>query len=314
MDAQKLLSNKTILITGASGFTGGHACNYFASELGMQVVAFVRKPMNTILSPNIQSNIHYISCDLGDLDNLRALIKEIKPKYVLHLAGKNSVPESWDNPLMYMQSNVQYTFHLLDALSSVPQSRVLIVGSSLSGDLSRISQSTHPYGLSKGLQKMAALCWHRWFQQDVIVVEPSNLIGPGPSTGFCSLLGQYIASYEQGIEVPSFQISSREDERDFLDVRDAVAAYALLLMHGKSGEQYGVSSGVTRTLDEIVTLMLGMTNHQIPIVWGDKKLTKAVQNFPQPSFIHNLGWKPHLTLGQSLRDIMEYFRTRGGGK
>lgn len=315
MDAQNLLSNKTILITGASGFTGGHACNYFAGELGMQVFALVRKPMNTAGIPqNIQSNIHYLCCDLGDLEGLRALIKEIKPRYVLHLGGKNSVPESWDNPLIYMQTNVQYTFHLLDALRAIPQSRVLVVGSSLSGDLSRIHQSAHPYGLSKGLQKMAVLCWHRWFEQDVVVVEPSNLIGPGPSTGFCSLLGKYIVSYEQGMEIPPFQISSRGDERDFLDVRDAVAGYALLLLHGKSGEEYGVSSGITRTLEEIAKLMLGMSHHQIPILWGNKAGSKAVQNFPQPSFIRSLGWKPHIPLAQSLQNVIDDFRTRGGVK
>ena len=314
MDAQNLLSNEKILITGASGFTGGHACNYFAGQLGMRVFALVRRQMNTVNPPNVHSNIQYIHCDLGDLERLQALMKEIKPKYVLHLGGKNSVPESWDNPLIYMQTNLLYTFHLLEALRSVPYSRLLVVGSSLSGDLSRIHHSDHPYGLSKGLQKMAVLCWHRWFQQDVVVVEPSNLIGPGPSTGFCSLLAHYITSYEQGVETSPFQISSREDQRDFLDVRDAVTAYALLLLHGRSGEEYGVSSGVTRTLDEIATLMLSMTNDQIPILWGNKKGSKAVQNFPQPSFIYNLGWKPRLSLAQSLHDIMDDFRIRGGGQ
>lgn len=314
MDAHNLLSNEKILITGASGFTGGHACHYFAGELGMKVFALVRKQMDTVYPPNVHSNLQYIHCDLGDLEHLQALTKEIQPKYVLHLGGKNSVPESWNNPLIYMQTNLQYTFHLLEALRSVPDSRLLVVGSSLSGDLSRIHQSAHPYGLSKGLQKMAVLCWHRWFQQDVVVVEPSNLIGPGPSTGFCSLLAHYITSYEQGVETSPFQISSREDQRDFLDVRDAVAAYALLLLHGRSGEEYGVSSGVTRTLDEIANLMLSMTNDQIPILWGNKRGSEAVQNFPQPSFIRNLGWKPHLSLAQSLHDIMDDFRTRGGGQ
>jgi len=307
MDETEALRGRVILITGASGFTGRHACEYF-SKLGMQVAALVRDMNQACKGDRIQ----YYSCDLLDYSRVSDLVKRIAPDYILHLGGKNSVFESWDMPLVYVQSNLMSMLYLLEAMRTRPDCIMLVVGSRISVDLANLDKATHPYGLSKGLQKAVALSWRRLFNQKVILAEPSNLIGPGRSTGFCSLLGRYVVQSELGRQLSPFHISSRADRRDFLDVRDAVRAYGYLLLSGSFGEVYQVCSGIERSLGEITDRMLFVADQKVPLIWGDERSSAVSSCSEQAAEIEKLGWYPRIPLLQSLGDVVEYFRTTEG--
>ena len=82
--------------------------------------------------------------------------------------------------------------------------------------------------------------WHSLYGMDIIVADPSNLIGPGSSARMGTLLARYAAACEKAHALgepmpPVFKLSSATEERDFLDVRDAMRAYELLLARGVSG-------------------------------------------------------------------------------
>lgn len=312
MDERRFQQNQVILITGASGFTGGHACRYFATEMGMRVAALVRKEENLPAIDGVQ----YYSCDLHDEQRLRAIVKEIAPDYVLHLGGKNSVSESWEMPLTYLESNVMSTLYLLDALRFFPSCRILIVGSRLSFQLSTSSyRSPHPYSLSKSLQKIVSRSWKELFGQSIILAEPSNLIGPGPSTGFCSLLARRVVQVEQGGTREPFRVSPRNDRRDFLDVRDAVEAYGLLLNKGVRGEVYPICSGTERSLEEVTKMILTISGSDLAVIWGEgnphAEVTKSAPI--RADFIESLGWNARIPSMVSLTDVIHYFRNLQGG-
>src|SRR5690349_4877956 len=114
------LRGKKVLITGASGFTGRHAVSYFR-EAGAVVAAVVRRP--DVYSFGKGAQVHV--CDLNDKQQVRHLIGEVQPDYVLHLAGKNSVPDSWSDPLLVLETNVMAVLYLLDALRSCPTARTV---------------------------------------------------------------------------------------------------------------------------------------------------------------------------------------------
>ncbi|WP_068500430.1 NAD-dependent epimerase/dehydratase family protein [Paenibacillus kribbensis] len=307
MDAIIPDSKKTILITGASGFTGRHACQYFV-EQGLQVAAFVRRVDDTL-----PQGIETYLGDLLDKERLREVLECAAPDYVLHLGGKNSVPDSWEQPLLYMQTNILSTLYLLDALRMFPACRTVIVGSRLSFELTVPYRPSHPYSLSKSLQKAAALSWQELFGQQVILAEPSNLIGPGPSTGFCALLARYIVRCERGEESHSFTVSSRSKKRDFLDVRDAIRAYDLLLRQGEPGEIYQVCSGTETGLGNVADKLLSFAKETVSVEWGSEPLTLLEKPLSyQADQLEKWGWKPQIPLTASLYDIVQYFRREEG--
>ncbi|MGN7360058.1 NAD-dependent epimerase/dehydratase family protein [Paenibacillus sp. SAF-054] len=309
MDERASFRKHVILITGASGFTGGHACRYFAGQ-GMQVAAIVR---NVPQGP-APEGITYYTCDLLNKQELEQVVQSVAPDYVLHLGGKNSVPESWESPLLYLETNVLPTIYLLNSLRPLPACRIVIAGSMAVFPLTPPFEPPHPYSLSKSLQKAAALSWNALFGQSVILAEPSNLIGPGPSTGFCALLARHIAACEQEGKTAAFNVSSRKARRDFLDVRDAVRAYDLLLKRGTPGRTVIVRSGVQHTLEDIAVKMMAIAGSQAPLEWGDAPEAAVMTEAQAPEEgMAGLGWQPEIPLETSLRDVLRHFRERKGG-
>lgn len=301
---KKSLTAPVILVTGAAGFTGMNACHYFAS-IGMNVAGLIRDAH----SQPVSSNVVYYRCDLMDQQRLREIIASLKPDYVLHLGGKNAVSESWEHPVRFMEANVMGTMYLLDALRQLPQCRIVVAGSRLKAPLEAPERVIHPYGLSKGLQQAVARSWAALFKQEVMVAESSNLIGAGPSTGFCALLAQSIVRSERQEFTAPFRVSSRKATRDFLDVRDAIRAYRLLLEEGESGNVYPVCSGSEQELGEVVGHMLSLSRsgRQPVIEWGQDG--EAVGAQPQrATWLEARGWRPVVPLHQSLADCLNYFR------
>lgn len=296
------MNQDSVLITGAAGFTGRHACRYF-KEQGYEVSAVVRSKAG-----QREDGVKYTECDLTDKEQVRQLIQHVQPRYVLHLAGKNSVPESWQQPTLYMESNIMGTLYLLAGLrESGHSARVLVAGSRLKFELPDPGSQAHPYALSKSLQEVAALSWGKLFEQDVLIAEPGNLIGPGPSTGICSLLARYIARAERGESQDTFRLSSAGERRDFLDVRDAVRAYEALLLHGETGSVTPVCSGRERKLGEVAEHLRSLSVKDIDLEIGDVAVS-GKDEVIQPTTLLELGWKPKYNWDQSLRDILEYFR------
>ncbi|WP_338540520.1 NAD-dependent epimerase/dehydratase family protein [Paenibacillus tundrae] len=304
------LTGKKVLITGASGFTGRHAVEFFQSA-GAVVGAVVRRE-NVYAFPE-DTYVHV--CDLNDKTQVRQLIDEVQPDYVLHLAGKNSVPDSWSDPLLVLETNVMAVLYLLDALRSCPAARTVIVGSRLkyTPEPGKIPQPPHPYSLSKALEEMVTLSWMSLFGQQIMVAEPGNLIGAGPSTGICSLLARHIVACEQEGKTEAFRLSGRENTRDFLDVRDAVRAYATLLVHGTTGTVYPVVSGTERSLGEIADTLLSMTSANVPVRWdGATSGPDGAGEEEQLSLLRKLGWQPLIPFAQSLQDILSDVRIQQG--
>lgn len=308
------LNKKKLLITGASGFTGLHACAYFIRQ-GCTVIAAGRDLTRLKAIPDVLPR----ECHLEDREQTERLVKESLPDYVLHLAGKNSASESWEHPDQYMESNAMAPVYLFEALRRHrPDSVILMVGSRLSIDPAKGPAAVpHPYSLSKTFGTWAAAAWHSLYNQPIILAEPSNLIGPGESRGFCTLLARYIADCEAGSPRPVFKISSRHESRDFLDVRDAVCAYGYLLSHGTPGVTYPIESGDNHTLEELTQALLGLTQEAVPIDWGPESsplsadsLNKGSGHGQGAALLKSLGWKPRYRLAESIADIMEYARSR----
>ncbi|GGA05401.1 UDP-2-acetamido-2,6-dideoxy-hexulose 4-reductase [Paenibacillus marchantiophytorum] len=291
---------KSILITGANGFTGEHACRHFVQK-GLRVAAVTRYKESSVTG--VQSCV----CDLTQAEQVYALIDEIQPDYVLHLAGKNAVKGSWQEPVLYMETNMMSTLYLLDALRRVPHCRIVVTGSMLSYVPADGEVPSHPYSLSKSFQTWGALGWAHLFKQQLMIARPSNLIGPGPSNGICGLLARASAAVEAGVQSAPFQLSSRVEERDYVDVRDAVAAYALILEEGTPSMVYPVASGRNRTLGTIVDTLKPLINGELLIQSG--LLSDYLP--PEPIDIQPLlalGWHPAYSFEESLRDALIYFR------
>ncbi|OXM17105.1 NAD-dependent epimerase/dehydratase family protein [Paenibacillus herberti] len=328
-----------LFITGANGFCGSHAVSHFAAA-GWEVVAGVRpgsqpfwaksgsapawfskaaeSGVKSGLAPERFSearapgHVSIEPCDLSGSggDSLRQLIARIRPDAILHLAGLNAAAPSWTDPTGYIEVNVMGTLRLLEAVRAADHPCRIIVAGSMLGSALREGEALsppHPYSLSKSLQAAAALSWHAMYGMEVIVAVPSNLVGPGPSTGLIRLLARYAASCE-GAAIsgsqpsPVFRLSSATEQRDFLDVRDAVRAYETLLERGIPGRSYAMASGRMTSLGELAELYVELSTVPLQLEIGE---SHAVSPLPtDSSALRELGWQPLIMLRQSVEDTL----------
>lgn len=291
-----------IIITGANGFTGRHACTYFA-ENGYTVFGLVRTP-TTFNHESIEA----VLCDLTDREALQSIIQTIKPHFVLHLAGQNAVHVSWDRPTETFVTNVLCTAYLLDAvrLQGSP-CRIIVAGSILQANPADPTTFEHPYSLSKTMQSLYAEVFSLIFNMEVMIAKPSNLIGPGNSTGICTILAHKVAKMEQEKESGEIVVHNLFAVRDFLDVRDVVKAYEVLLRKGKANTEYEITSGTTRSIKDVLETykLISTIDFQISSENTQQETLKEFNITP----IKLLGWTPSISFEQSLHDILQYARS-----
>jgi GDP-4-dehydro-6-deoxy-D-mannose reductase len=296
------------LITGINGFVGRHLSAHLL-ELGWQVYGFDRRA--------IGKNV-FIG-DIADRNAFQAALRECKPNFLFHLAGliKSSQPER-----LY-QANLLGTVTLFESLLEVEERPVVIVASSSavygSGFGGRpISEKFKPrpvthYAVSKLVQEITALRYFDAFNLQVRVARMFNLLGPGQSPDLaCSAFARQIALAEtkNDDEIITGDLSAR---RDFVDVRDAVRAFALLAENGKSGQTYNVCSGNAVLMKKCLDEMLSMSPRQFKIRMDPLRVQKndvPIQVGSARKLNQATGWCPQIPLRRSLSDLLEYWRQR----
>ena len=301
----KLTIPPRVMITGANGFTGQHACIYF-KKVGYHVIA-VTRTKTEILSDH---QISYEHCELTDKQSVFSLIKKTKPDFLLHLAGQNHVGKSWTDPITSFEANVMSTAYLLEAIRQEnPICKIIIVGSTLQFNPNNLSSLLHPYSLSKTIQAIIAESWETLYGMDILIAKPSNLIGPGVSNGVCSILAKKVIDMELHDAEKILEVNNLYVKRDFLDVRDAITAYETLFKSGVSGEVYVVSSGKSRYLKEITDSLRLFSTIEFDI--------KTIHNSPEktdeftPSLLKSIGWEPNIPFEDSIISILNYYRAIG---
>ncbi|GAC1427363.1 MAG: GDP-mannose 4,6-dehydratase [Candidatus Velthaea sp.] len=300
-----------VLVTGANGFVGRHL-----------VAALEARGHDVVRSGHGVYDERTLPLDLHDPLNIRGVIDVARPDAIAHLAAQSFVPASIDDPLETFAVNATGTLHLLEAVraaraAGAPNPRVVVAGSA---DVygahpaqdyplkeSAVLQPANPYAASKVAAEALAIAAARSYGLDTVVTRAFNHIGPGQDERFAvASFALQLARIAAG-GGPLLLVGNLDAQRDFLDVRDVVAAYvALLEGSGDSGEVYNIASGQATTMKEILRKLVTiarvgveirddparMRPSDIPITLGDA--TKLRER---------AGWAPSHSLPASLRDI-----------
>jgi len=303
-----------VLVTGASGFVGGHLIETLRAT--HDVVGWARSE-----PPAVLAGTRWQRIDLQDRDAVHRALRELRPHRVYHLAGATQVDRSWSSPAEPLAVNVLATHHLLDGLRrSGHRCRVLVTGSATvyAPSLTPISESSaltpdSPYAVSKLAQEM--LCGRCVIEDgcDVVLTRSFNHTGARQSPSFLApSVARQIALIERGEQEPVIRVGNLEPRRDLSDVRDVVRAYVELMERGVSGETYNVASGVARPVREVVDALVASA--RVPVrIEVDPSRVRPVDNpvlTGDASKLRSLtGWVPEIPFDQMIGDLLDYWRT-----
>lgn len=302
------------LITGISGFVGPHLAKHLLSNKHTVFgVDLIKKKIENVSSYQV---------DILNRKSLFSVMNEIKPDYVFHLAAQSSVEKSFSQPELTKKVNVDGTKNLLDSiLNAKINPAILIVSSAQIYGTPKQTPITEqhplnpqsPYAKLRLKQEKLALDYYKKHSMKIVIARSFNHTGPGQSAEFvCPDFAKQIVEIEKGLRKPVIKVGDLKAKRDFTDVRDIVRGYLLALEKGKTGEYYNLCSGKAYSVEEILHILIKISNCKgIKIERDPKKMRPSDMPIllgDNSKFRKQTGWKPEIQIEQTLSDILEYWR------
>jgi GDP-4-dehydro-6-deoxy-D-mannose reductase len=311
-----------VLITGVGGFAGSHLADYLLRQTDWQVSGCVLPGWDC---SHLDQRVICVELDLRDRLAVRSTLERIAPDMIFHLAAQAFVPVSWDDPWDTLENNIRSQANLLDALVKLgARPRLLVVGSNEEYGLVRPEdlpldenaplRTNNPYAVSKVTQDWLGLAYFLSHQIPVVRVRPFNHIGPRQSENFVvPAFAKQIAMIEAGKQEPVVRVGNLSARRDFTDVRDTVRGYYLALTQGEPGEVYNIGSGRSHATQEILDILASYSRVSLRVEQDPARMrpsdTPEIRCDPT-KFYAATGWQPHISLEQSLRDVLDDWRAR----
>jgi len=318
---------KKYLVTGAAGFVSYHFFDYLNSiqedceVLGIDIV----KPEDINLYNFSHLTLRFVQINLLDYSTLEAAIISFSPTHIVHLASFSSVAKSWDEPINSFINNTNIFLNLAEIIrKNHILCRLLSVGSSeeygnVPADCIPIKESislnpVSPYAVARVSQEMLSQCYVSSYKLDIILTRSFNHIGPMQRDIFVipsftkQILENIKMEHTGNIKLFTGDVSLI---RDFLDVRDVVKAYHLLLEKGIAGELYNICSGTGRSIMEIIDMLANLLGVKIDIEIDKKKIRPGDNKIiiGDNSKITGLtGWQPQISIMESLQDLITYWK------
>ena len=304
-----MLSRKTYLVTGATGFIG-KALVARLQAAGHTVRCAVRHP--TTLK-------NEVCCGLdADVTQWVEALQDVAG--VFHLAWSTIPSTAHVNPVSDLEINVSGTMHLLDAIRQSADIPLVFSssGGTVYGKPDRVPiPEAHPlrplsiYGASKSAAESYALAYRREFGVDARVARISNPYGPGQNVngqqGAASVFAWRtlnrlpIEIWGDGLVV-----------RDYLYIEDTVDALCRVMdtpraVFDDEHAVLNIGSGIGISLNQILVTIEQLSGIK-PIV-----TYKATRNFDVPTNILDistaqrmLDWTPRTEFSSGMADMLRY--------
>jgi nucleoside-diphosphate-sugar epimerase len=262
-------AGKRALITGLAGFTG----RYMAEELAAAGYHVFGTAMQSELSAAaaLIAPADVFVADLCDRAAIGAVVEQVQPDVVVHLAGIAFVAHA-NVDLMY-QVNVMGSRNLLDALAACqhrPGAVLLASSANIYGnaDVAVIDETLAPapandYAVSKLAMEYMARLWMD--RLPIILARPFNYTGVGQADNF--LLPKIVSHFRRGAR--EIELGNLAIARDFSDVRNVARSYRGLLAAAPgatwTNPAFNVCSGHSTSLQTVIAMMEEIAGYKIAV-------------------------------------------------
>jgi GDP-4-dehydro-6-deoxy-D-mannose reductase len=299
------------LISGATGFVGPYLYEHLLAQ-GDEVAAFAYGTPKAL-----PASVVSLDVDIRTIADVQHAVENAQPEAVYHLAAVSSIAAARLNPRLTVEINVAGTYNLFEAAMRLPKPpRILNVSTAqvYSTEVDEVTESSpvcpvNPYAASKAMAEQVPALFP---DADYVTVRSFNHSGPGQTTDFvlASFTAQ-VVEMEAGRRLPVLEVGDIEVERDFLDVRDVVRAYRLLIERGRRGQVYNVASGTTYSIGSILETLQGLTHVKFDVQIDPSRRRPGQRQriaADTAKLKADTGWQPTITLNTMLRDLLNYWR------
>jgi UDP-glucose 4-epimerase len=292
---------KTVLVTGASGFIGEPLCRRLVQE-GHDVHGVSRYPRVSSEDP-----IRWWRMDLVDAEKIDKLVARIKPDIIYHLASLVTGTRSPDFVIPILQNNLLTTVNMLHAANRTGCERILCVGSMEEPDItdSELIPGS-PYAAAKWASTAYARMYHALYNLPTVHLRVFMVYGGGQKDSN-KLIPYVIRSLLRG-EAP--KISGGTRSVDWIYIEDAVDG---LLAAAKAkqveGRTIDIGSGRLHTVRSVVEHLVTLTRSSVKPLYGaleDRPLEQLrVADVAGTEAL--IGWRARTALEEGLGKTVAWY-------
>lgn len=324
---------KIALITGITGMVGSHLADYLLEHTDWEVYGLIRwrSPLDNIdhllQRINTKDRVHLVYGDLRDYLSIHEAVKKAKPDFVFHLAAQSYPKTSFDSPLDTLETNIQGTANVLEALrkNDIQAITHVCASSEVFGRVPREKlpideectfHPASPYAISKVGTDLLGRYYAEAYNMTIMTTRMFTHTGPRRGDVFAeSTFAKQIALIEAGVIPPVVKTGNIESLRTFADVRDAVRAYYMLVtVNPIAGAYYNIGGTYTCTISDMLKTLLAMsTVKNIGVETDPERLRPIDADLQVPNttkFRDITGWKPEIPFEQTMKDLLQYWRDR----
>jgi nucleoside-diphosphate-sugar epimerase len=292
---------KRVLVTGGAGFIGSHLCEGLLAR-GYQV-----RVLDSLVYGKrewVPDACEFLEGDIRDIATCQHAAKDMDG--VLHCAAMSRSGPSQETIEICTSSNIVGTQNMLLAARDAGVKRFIYSGSSTYyGNRTPPHRESDPpdllniYGLTKRVGEQYTLMFDQGFNLPSVVLRYFNVYGPRqPETGaYALVLGIFLKRKADG--KPLEIHGAGQQRRDFIHVRDVVAANIAVLESSIRGEVFNAGSGASLSVKELAD-MISPDQIHTEARKNDSGATLADISKIQVA----LGWSPKISFAEGLKELL----------
>jgi dTDP-glucose 4,6-dehydratase len=254
--------SKSILVTGCAGFIGSNFVPYFLEKypnyriVNLDLLTYAGDLKNLAEVTSNDRHI-FVEGDIRDRESVASLFETYDIRGVIHFAAESHVDNSIKNPGVFVETNVNGTFTLVDAAYKHWMEKPFVYKSGYEGcrfhhistdevygtlgETGLFTETTpyapnSPYSASKAGSDMIVRSYHHTYGLDTVITNCSNNYGPKQHDE--KLIPTVIRKALGGESIPIY--GDGKNIRDWLYVLDHCKGIDLVYHTGRTGEVYNI--------------------------------------------------------------------------
>jgi dTDP-glucose 4,6-dehydratase len=324
-----------IFVTGGAGFIGANFVLNWLTAVGEPLVNLDKLTyagnLENLAAIRDDRRHHFVQADICERERVAALLREHRPRALVHFAAESHVDRSIHGPADFIETNVVGTFTLLEearaywsGLSAGEQARFRFVhvstdevyGSLGPADPAFTEKTAYapnsPYAASKAGADHLVRAYHHTYGLPTVTTNCSNNYGPFQFPE--KLIPLMILNAAEGKPLPVY--GDGRNVRDWLYVRDHCEAVRVALERGRVGETYNIGGNAERANIDVVQAICAILDELRPAAAPHSRHITYVRDRPghdrryaidATRIREELGWTPRQRFEEGLRATVEWY-------